>query len=276
MRLPWLQVEQDGIAQCKRLARLLTAPERRVSDAEGIGIGVCVWQYALEIAPEGDFRGFVPDPGILAAEVGWPIEDAPRLISCLQRVGIVATEPTLRVRGLDRYIRAWEKNTGRKAIYRDSGDAVPEPGANPAPIAPVPARQTQIQIQTHTEEQQHVRAAAQVAELKSAWNEITSAPIARWQTGRDKLAKAALSRRPLEQWREVFRRIEASSFCRGADGGWVADIDWALRAEGKKPETALKVLEGAFDRGSPKRAGDARGPAPVPDWSNAVAGEIPA
>ena len=27
MRLPWLQVEQDGIAQCKRLARLLGVPD---------------------------------------------------------------------------------------------------------------------------------------------------------------------------------------------------------------------------------------------------------
>ena len=271
MRLPWLQVEQDGIAQCKRLAGLLGIPA-----SQGIGIGVCVWQYALEVAPEGDFRGFVPDPGILAVEVGWPEEDAQGLISKLQRVGIVATSPSLRVRGLARYIRAWEKNTGKKAIYRDCGDVVPEPGANPAPLAPVPARQTQTQTQIHTTTKKHVRAPGvpEVDELKSAWNELTTAPIARWLAGRDKLAQAALERRPLEQWREVFARIEASSFCRGADGGWVADIDWALRAEGKKPETALKVLEGAFDRGSRAPPGpNARAPQPVADWTNADAGE---
>jgi hypothetical protein len=146
MRLPWLQVEQDGIAQCKRLAGLLGVPA-----AQGIGIGVLVWQYALEVAPEGDFRGFVPDPGILAVEVGWPEKDAANLITQLQRVGMVATTPSIRVRGLNRYVRAWEKNSGKKAIHRELGDEVPEPGTNPAPVAPEPARQTQTQTQTQKE-----------------------------------------------------------------------------------------------------------------------------
>jgi len=92
-----------------------------------------------------------------------------------------------------------------------------------------------------------------VAILRQRWNELTSPPIPRWTTGRDQDATRALRRRPLAEWEEVFRRINASPFCRGeTEGGWKADIDWALRPKGKKPETALKVLEGAYDRGPPR------------------------
>lgn len=145
MRLPWLQIDQDGLNRCRLLARLLGIP-----DTQGIGIGVSLWQWALEMAPEGDFTGLVPDSGILAAAVGWSVPDAGRLVSELQRVGMVATAPTLRVRGLDRYRRAWEKNTRGKRKPSSSGEPVPGTGRNPAPVTPEPAPQTQTQ--THIEE----------------------------------------------------------------------------------------------------------------------------
>jgi len=94
----------------------------------------------------------------------------------------------------------------------------------------------------------------EVIALRAAWNELTTSPLPRWEAGRVNEATAALSRRPLSQWREIFARISASAFCRGeagGDRGWRADVDWALRAGGSKPEPALKVLEGAYDdRGS--------------------------
>lgn len=92
-------------------------------------------------------------------------------------------------------------------------------------------------------------AGADLSELQTAWNDTTTAPLPRWsQTPkpRRKAALNALKRRPLEEWRAVFRRVEASPFCRGSTG-WVADIDWALRPDGKKPETATLVLEGKYD-----------------------------
>lgn len=147
MRLPWLQIDQDGLNRCRLLARLLAIPE-----AQGIGIGVSLWQWALEMAPDGDFAGLVPDSGVLAAAVGWSVPDSGRLITELQRVGLVATTPTLRVRGLERYRRAWEKNTRGKRKTLKSGPSLPEDGANPAPVSPVSAPQTQTQTQTHTEE----------------------------------------------------------------------------------------------------------------------------
>ena len=82
-----------------------------------------------------------------------------------------------------------------------------------------------------------------------AWNDLTTAPIPKWTAGRIREAEKALQRRPFEQWREVFKRINASPFLRGLKGDWRADIDWALRPGGTKPESALKVLEGAYDDG---------------------------
>lgn len=273
MRLPWLQVEQDGIAQCKRLARLLGVP-----DAQGIGIGVLVWQYALEIAPEGDFRGFVPDPGILAAEVGWSEEDTPRLVTQLQRVGIVGTVPSLRVRGLDRYIRAWEKNSGKKAIHRESGVTVPEPGTNPAPVAPEPARQTQTHIFSLPSE-----------------GSSTPAPPAKPRKRPD-VSDADPRHQPLiDGLCRVFAEVRGAKL---PFGGREAVGVKALLLTGTDPAVILEAWRRALThRGfptvstpgelhqhlahfvgaaPPARAGDARAPAPVPDWSNAASGEIPA
>lgn len=88
-------------------------------------------------------------------------------------------------------------------------------------------------------------------ELATVWNETTAAPLPHLEGAlgktRRKTFAAALARRPLEQWVEVFKRINASDFCRGAKGSWVADVDWAVRPDGAKPETARKVLEGCYD-----------------------------
>jgi hypothetical protein len=100
-----------------------------------------------------------------------------------------------------------------------------------------------------------------VLALKAAWNELTTAPLPRWErTPKDRRIRAAnaLKRRPLAEWREVFARIERSSFLRGeSERGWIADVDWALRPAGAKPEPAAAVLEGKFER-----AGGARSTGP--------------
>lgn len=171
MRLPWLQIDQDGLNRCRLLARLLGIP-----DTQGIGIGVSLWQWALEMAPEGDFTGLVPDSGILAAAVGWSVPDAGRLVSELQRVGMVATAPTLRVRGLDRYRRAWEKNTRGKRKPSSSGAPVPETGANPAPVTPEPAPQTQTQIEKKKKETTTPR---RVSVDESKLDELITAHVAK-------------------------------------------------------------------------------------------------
>jgi hypothetical protein len=85
--------------------------------------------------------------------------------------------------------------------------------------------------------------------LQALWNSDAHPDLPRWQElneDRRKKARTRLKERPLDGpngWREVIRRISASSFCLGkSERGWRADPDWLL-----KPGTAAKVLEGKYD-----------------------------
>ena len=136
MRLPWIQVEKAGIAQCRLLARLLGIPE-----AQGLGMGLMLWEWALEIAKDSDFSGNVPDAELVAVALMWPVEDAARLVAQLQRVGMMATHPQLRVRGLDRYRSAWEKNRRNYGKPAKSGGTLPGSAVSPR----LPARKTETE-----------------------------------------------------------------------------------------------------------------------------------
>lgn len=131
MRLPWLQVNADGMTRARLLGRLLGVHEHH-----GVGLAMTLWAWALEMSPEGDFAGNVPgDAELIAAALSWPIGDAARLITQLQKVGLITTAPTLRVRGLSRYRRTWEKNRRNRFSelnQPESRGRVPGSGANPA------------------------------------------------------------------------------------------------------------------------------------------------
>lgn len=96
--------------------------------------------------------------------------------------------------------------------------------------------------------------------LRELWNTEAAPELPRWREmprARRAAARARLRERPLPEWREIIRRISASSFCRGAnDRGWRADPDWLLR-----PGTAAKVLEGKYDDAPPRERH--RHPAPA-------------
>lgn len=102
--------------------------------------------------------------------------------------------------------------------------------------------------------------------LADAWNEGTTAPIARCQALSQARRRKALSRlrdASIDEWRVVIARINASPFCRGEnDRGWVASFDWLLQ-----PDVRLKVLEGKYDG---KRR---RGTKPMPAYDMAWADE---
>jgi hypothetical protein len=103
-----------------------------------------------------------------------------------------------------------------------------------------------------------------VGQLRELWNATAHPSLPRWQeTGRKRMAWARqrLRERPLDTWREVVERINASAFCLGKnDRGWRASPDWLLRSD-----TAAKVLEGKYDN----RPGATRGRATEADkdWS---------
>ena len=85
--------------------------------------------------------------------------------------------------------------------------------------------------------------------LADAWNTETQPPLPRCEglsKARESSARQRLSERTVDEWRAIYRRVNASPFLRGHnDRGWRASFDWML-----KPENVLKVLEGKFD-GSP-------------------------
>jgi len=85
-----------------------------------------------------------------------------------------------------------------------------------------------------------------VQALFDLWNsEAKSLPKATKLTeGRKRKILARLRERSLEEWGEVFRGMERSSFLRGESGGsFRADLDWIIANEGN----ALKVIEGRYD-----------------------------
>lgn len=100
-----------------------------------------------------------------------------------------------------------------------------------------------------------------------AWNELTSAPIAKVQqitSKRRRHIHARLEELPLTEWRLVFARIEASSFCRGQnDRGWTASFDWVIGSA----DVAVKVLEGKYDDRKSAAAQTRAGPVPVETWT---------
>ena len=127
MRLPWIQLAADGVRR-GRMGGVLMG----IGEHAGVGFVAAIWSAALELAADGDFSGAVEDPGVLVAGAGGVPPgcpaDAGGVVLILQRVGLVATHPKLRVRGLDRYRSAWLKN--RKRHDHPPG-LPPEPPANP-------------------------------------------------------------------------------------------------------------------------------------------------
>jgi hypothetical protein len=79
------------------------------------------------------------------------------------------------------------------------------------------------------------------------WNSSTQVPIPRCReltSKRRRHIKARLTESPLDTWRAIFERIQASAFCRGEnDRGWRASFDWVIGS----PDVAVKVLEGKYD-----------------------------
>ncbi len=85
-------------------------------------------------------------------------------------------------------------------------------------------------------------------DFAALWNDLTMLPIPRCRevsTKRRRQIKTRLTERPWEEWDAVFRRVQASTFCRGQTprGTWVATFDWVIGS----PDVAVKVLEGKYD-----------------------------
>lgn len=178
------------------------------------------------------------------------------------------------VPGWEKFYQPSKTNAERQAEFRnkhkpaESECAVDEAAVTPVtPVTPVTAVTTPVtsnatplhstpQNNTESKEGESVElepeptspavAGPPLSELQGLWNKTANPSLPRWQEmpkPRAKQAKAALRDRTLLSWAAVIQRINASSFCLGAnDRGWVASPDWLIQ-----PGVAAKVLEGKYD-----------------------------
>lgn len=142
-----------------------------------------------------------------------------------------------------------------RALF-DSSETATLVGGSPDPAPTVSGTQTETETKTETETEVPLPSLPTVGrgaacgrahrEFQQLWNDTTTPPIVRCTVITEKRRRAITARlheRPLEEWRPIMARVEASEFCRGlGPRGWVADIDWFLR-----PDTAVHVLEGRYD-----------------------------
>lgn len=140
MRLPWIQLTEDGERRARSFGQLIG-----IGPDAGVGFVARLWRAALDLAPPGDFSGAFEDSALLVAHAGGPphgcTAESGRVVELLQKVGLTASIPTLRVRGLDRYEATWRKN-----------QKLPKSGPSPADTRGEPARKTE----TETEKKEDV------------------------------------------------------------------------------------------------------------------------
>lgn len=125
MRLPFLQVQQDAWAKARMLAPLLG-----ISRREAFGLLSDLWAWGLELGPDDQPpTGILESPRasrMLAGAMEWTGKPD-ELVEALVDVSAVALIPNgLRVRGMNRYRKAWEKaqkERDRKAKWKASLDA---------------------------------------------------------------------------------------------------------------------------------------------------------
>jgi hypothetical protein len=250
MRFPWLQVDADFIAaHAGDLAGYLG-----ISRREAMGLALDLWTWVLARSPANrppdgvvtgaDVAGFSPEPArIVAVAVGW-VGDPAALCGALSACGMLEIIPNgVRIRGMSRYARTWEKNNRRRTGDNNAGNRRGT-GEKPAP-------KTQTQTQTQIEEEttlseSSVDEGEKPADLRSLWNAEADPRLPRWREltpKRSQQAAARLREHPLAEWRIILDRINASPFCLGQnDRGWKADVEFFLR-----PDTATRVLEGKYD-----------------------------
>lgn len=122
MHLPFRQIDRDAIDSARHVAHALGVPE-----TQGMGMVLALHDWAITKAPDGDFSGIIRGTNspreLVAIVLRWPVEDAERLWRALELMGFTQsadapenTHERDRVRGLDRYTRAWQKNHRARGV----------------------------------------------------------------------------------------------------------------------------------------------------------------
>ena len=209
-----------------------------------------LWSWAQLYAPSGRFLSALAPQ--LEADMGWTglsgsLAAALEKTGWLDRVGDeFEVHDWADFQGF--HVKKSKKDADKKRKRRERMSARTDSGQNGAVHALSPRTAPPTDVTDGRNVTDATTSAAE--ELGALWNSITTPPLPRVEMmppDRLKKARAALKRRPLEQWREVFMKAEASAFCHGESGkDWLANFDWAIRPAGVKPEPALMLIEGTI------------------------------
>lgn len=153
MRLPFLQVAQEAWAIARVFGALLGVDQQKA-----IGIMLDLWSLGLSTGPDdGPPDGVIDGPDsatIIAAHLGWP-GATDKLLRALSHPSVRLvdiTETSVRIRGLDRYAKAWERNEKAKNKMRTFRErSKPVTGNVPSNVTGTFADKTQTQTYTETE-----------------------------------------------------------------------------------------------------------------------------
>ena len=117
MRLSWIQV--DGLAfeqHAPQLGRLLGIPA-----PYALGLLCCMWRWVLARGSDGPASGVVKDDcavSLIETGAGWDGKPG-AFVTEVQRIGLIEPfEGGLRVKGLDRYSKAWIRQEQARARLR--------------------------------------------------------------------------------------------------------------------------------------------------------------
>lgn len=268
MRIPFLQVIVDD---SRRHGRALAALDVQKRDQRWWrGLLEDLWDFGVKASGDGRPDGRIKGdraPELLAAGVEYP-GAAEELVKLLEEVGVLecwsagGRRAGVRVKGVaELYGPAWDRKKQRSELGSKLANRRWKNAARIANgIANVHA-ETETETDTEREEQlQTMSAGAAGSSLKTLWNEVAHPSLPRCQSLTKKRTGQAASRlkeRPLEEWRSVILKINESPFLLGgSDSGWRASFDWLLH-----PDTATKVLEGKYDRGTGPPVSAAKGAA---------------
>lgn len=113
MRLPWIQVDSVVFEQhAPLLARLLG-----VNQHEALGLLCCLWRWVLCRGSDDAPSGTVLDSDaveLVEAGAGWEGKRGLLVRSLLRAELVEKVDGGLRIRGLDRYAKAWERQQAER------------------------------------------------------------------------------------------------------------------------------------------------------------------
>lgn len=162
----------------------------------GIGLALRLWKWGLEMSPDGDFSGGAHNPRAIAAAIGWDHANTERLVLELAVVGLIerlsnagpvpVDAGLVRIRGLERYRRAWEKNNRRKPALR-----VPVTGTNPPGFRAEPARKTETETDIEETSVEQARPGP-VERIFAKYQDAAKSPRSKLDPKRRRLIQARL------------------------------------------------------------------------------------